>query len=128
MWRIAALIDRGPETLKNGCPRATLAALPAIAPMVVRGRRDRVASPMEAEALLAAPEPRERALWATAFYTGLRLDDAGAAVDLSRFMGHANISITLDRYGHGQRAEDRRSPRPLPGSGHRRPLIRPLGV
>lgn len=40
----------------------------------VRGRRDRIASPLEARALLAAL-PRERALWATAMYAGLRLGE-----------------------------------------------------
>ena len=40
----------------------------------VRGRRDRIASPAEAAALLAAL-PRERALWATAMYAGLRLGE-----------------------------------------------------
>jgi integrase len=38
----------------------------------VRGRRDRIASPEEAAALLAALPDEERALWATALYAGLR--------------------------------------------------------
>ncbi|HET7646977.1 MAG TPA: tyrosine-type recombinase/integrase [Gaiellaceae bacterium] len=38
----------------------------------VRGRRDRIVSPDEAEALLAALPERDRALWATALYGGLR--------------------------------------------------------
>lgn len=38
----------------------------------VRGRRDRIASPKEAAALLAALPEEERALWATALYAGLR--------------------------------------------------------
>ena len=38
----------------------------------VRGKRDRIASPEEAEALLAALPERDRALWATALYGGLR--------------------------------------------------------
>jgi len=37
-----------------------------------RGRRDRIASPDEARALLEALPDEERALWATAFYAGLR--------------------------------------------------------
>jgi integrase len=37
----------------------------------VRGRRERIASPSEAAALLSALD-RDRALWATAFYAGLR--------------------------------------------------------
>ena len=36
------------------------------------GRRDRIATPEEAEALLAALPESERALWATALYAGLR--------------------------------------------------------
>lgn len=38
----------------------------------VRGRRDRIASPSEACALLAALTREDRALWATALYGGLR--------------------------------------------------------
>ena len=38
----------------------------------VRGRRDRIASPAEAAALVAALPEHERALWATALYGGLR--------------------------------------------------------
>lgn len=40
----------------------------------VRGRRDRIASPQEAAALLAALK-QDRALWATAMYAGLRLGE-----------------------------------------------------
>ena len=38
----------------------------------VRGRRERIASPDEAEQLLAALPERDRAIWATALYAGLR--------------------------------------------------------
>jgi len=38
----------------------------------VRGKRDRIVSPDEAEALLAALAEHDRALWATALYGGLR--------------------------------------------------------
>jgi integrase len=38
----------------------------------VRGRRDRIASPEEAAALLAALDESDRALWAVALYAGLR--------------------------------------------------------
>jgi len=38
----------------------------------VRGRRDRIASPEEAARLLDALQERDRALWATALYGGLR--------------------------------------------------------
>jgi integrase len=40
----------------------------------VRGRRDRIATPEEAVALLGALE-RDRAMWATAMYAGLRLGE-----------------------------------------------------
>jgi integrase len=42
----------------------------------VRGRRDRYASPAEAEALIAAAPEQDRAIWATAMYAGLRLGAA----------------------------------------------------
>ena len=52
----------------------------------VRGRRDRIASPEEAAALIASSPENERALWATAFYAGLRRGELMAlrwgAVDL----------------------------------------------
>lgn len=48
-------------------------ALPA-----VRGRRDRVARPEEAAALIAAVPIRDQAIWATAFYAGLRLGELRA--------------------------------------------------
>ena len=38
----------------------------------VRGRRERIADPAEAEALIAAVPDRDRAIWATAMYAGLR--------------------------------------------------------
>jgi len=38
----------------------------------VRGRRERIASPEEAEQLLAVLAERDRAIWATALYAGLR--------------------------------------------------------
>jgi integrase len=47
----------------------------------VRGRRDRVASPTEAAALIAALPDSIRAIWATAFYAGLRLGELKALRD-----------------------------------------------
>jgi integrase len=44
----------------------------------VRGRRDRIASPDEAAALIAALPEDDRAVWATAFYAGLRLGELWA--------------------------------------------------
>jgi integrase len=47
----------------------------------VRGRRDRIASPAEAAALIAAVPDDDRAVWATAFYAGLRLGELWALRD-----------------------------------------------
>jgi integrase len=44
----------------------------------VRGRRDRVASPREAARLIDALPEQDRAVWATAFYAGLRLGELQA--------------------------------------------------
>jgi integrase len=53
-----------------------------------RGRRDRIADPTEAAALIAALRPEDRALWATAFYAGLRRGELRALrwadIDLGR--------------------------------------------
>lgn len=61
----------------------------------VRGRRDRIASPEEAAALLAAL-PSEQAIWATAMYAGLRLGELLAlewsAVDLPAGLIHVKRS------------------------------------
>jgi len=48
-------------------------ALPA-----VRGRRERIARADEAAALIAAAPARDQAIWATAFYAGLRLGELRA--------------------------------------------------
>ncbi len=48
----------------NPCERLRLPA--------ARGRRERIASPAEAAALIAALRPDHRALWGCAFYAGLR--------------------------------------------------------
>jgi integrase len=45
-----------------------------------RGGRDRIAPPAEAAELIAALLPRDRALWATAMYAGLRRGELIACV------------------------------------------------
>jgi integrase len=47
----------------------------------VRGRRDRIATPGEAEALIGTVPEDDRAVWATAFYAGLRLGELTALRD-----------------------------------------------
>jgi integrase len=71
-------ISRGDVTIN---PTANL-DLPA-----VRGRRDRIADPVEAAVLLEALPEIDRAMWATAMYAGLRLGELRALrwedIDLS---------------------------------------------
>ncbi len=66
-------------------------ALPA-----VRGRRDRVARPQEARALIDALSQADRAVWATALYAGLRRGELAALrwsdVDLERGVIHIERS------------------------------------
>lgn len=88
---VQALADRllgeglDPSTIRNTlmplravCRRAVSRGQVAVNPTTglelpaVRGRRDRIASPTEAAALLAALLEDDRALWATAFFAGLR--------------------------------------------------------
>jgi integrase len=73
----------------------------------VRGRRERIASPHEAAALLTARET-DRALWATAMYAGLRLGELMALtwenVDLERDLIHARWSYDANRRRCSRRA------------------------
>jgi integrase len=55
------------ELVANPCSDLQLPA--------VRGRRERYASPEEAESLIAAVPVEDRAIWATAMYGGLRLGE-----------------------------------------------------
>jgi integrase len=58
----------------------------------VRGRRERIASPEEAQLLLAALPERDRAVWATALYAGLRRGELMALrwedIDLAKSLIH----------------------------------------
>lgn len=60
----------------------------------VRSRRDRIASPREAEGLLAALEPQDRPLWATALYAGLRRGELTALhwEDVNLATGRSGLS------------------------------------
>jgi integrase len=65
---------------RRACNRDGLAVNPTtgLELPAVRGRRDRIASPAEAEALIAALPEHDRAIWATAMYAGLRLGELRA--------------------------------------------------
>jgi integrase len=60
----------------------------------VRGRRERTAHPREADALITAVPLQDRALWATAFYAGLRRGELQALtwtdIDLQQDLIHVN--------------------------------------
>jgi integrase len=66
----------------------------------VRGRRDRVASREEAATLIAALPESERALWACAFYAGLRRGELRAlrwsAIDLASTPAAIHVRRTWD--------------------------------
>lgn len=78
----------------------------------VRGRRDRIAAPSEAAALIAALRPDDRALWGAAFYAGLRMgelralrwsdiDMAGGLIRVERSLDHQGTTVApKSRAGH----------------------------
>jgi integrase len=114
------------EATVNPCANLDLPA--------VRGRRDRIVSPEQATALLAALPESERALWATALYAGLRcgelraltwadIDFAAGVIRVERAMD-ARGSIIAPKSAAGRRAvpltknapsASRRAPAPHPG-------------
>jgi integrase len=81
----------------------------------IRGRRDRIVSPKQAIKLLAAlPQTRDRALWATALYAGLRrgelmalrwqdLDLAGGSVTVERSYCPRSQSYVAPKSRSGRR-------------------------
>jgi integrase len=67
----------------------------------VRGRRDRIPSPIEAAALIAALPESDRALWATALYAGLRRGELRALEwdDLDLGAGVIRVRRSMDARG-----------------------------
>lgn len=65
----------------------------------VRGKRDRIASPVEAAALIAALAEADQAVWATAFYAGLRLGELWALreEDIDLEAGVIRVERSWDR-------------------------------
>jgi integrase len=76
-------------------PTATV-ELPA-----VRGRRERIASPHEAATLIAGLPKRERALWGTALYAGLRRGELRAlqCEDIDLASGVIRVARSMDDTG-----------------------------
>jgi integrase len=93
----------------------------------VRGRRDRIVAPEHAAALIAAlPEVRDRAVWATAFYAGLRRGEMMAL--RFRDLDLAGGSIQVERsYDRGERVfvepKSRSGRRRIPVAGALRDVL-----
>jgi len=78
----------------NPCERLRLPA--------ARGRRERIASPAEAVALIAALRPDERALRGCAFYAGLRRGELRALVWEDVDLADGLIRVERSMSGHGE--------------------------
>lgn len=68
----------------------------------VRGRRERISSPQEAERLLAALPERDRPIWATALYAGLRRGELMALrwADVDLANGLIRVERAYDEKAH----------------------------
>jgi integrase len=78
----------------NPCERLRLPA--------AHGRRERIASPAEASALIAALRPEDRALWGCAFYAGLRRGELRALLWSDVDLADGLIRVDRSMSGHGE--------------------------
>ncbi len=67
-----------------------------------RGRRERIASPSEAVALIAALRSEDRALWGCAFYAGLRRGELRALLWDDVDLADGLIRVERSMSGHGE--------------------------
>jgi integrase len=92
----------------NPCERLRLPA--------ARGRRERIAAPAEAAALIAAVRLEDRALWGCAFYAGLRRGELRALlwenVDLAS--GVIRVERSMNSYGEAGEPKSRAGRRSVP--------------
>jgi integrase len=86
----------------NPCERLRLPA--------ARGRRERIASPSEAAALIAALRPEDRALWGCAFYAALRRGELRALVWDDVDLADRLIRVERSMSGHGETGAPRVAP------------------
>jgi integrase len=78
----------------NPCERLRLPA--------ARGRRERIAAPSEAAALITALRPEDRALWGCAFYAGLRRGELRGLRWSDVDLGGGLIRVERSMSGHGE--------------------------
>jgi integrase len=82
------------ELAVNPCERLRLPA--------ARGRRERIASPAEAAALIAALRAEDRALWGCVFYGGLRRGELRALLWDDVGLADGLIRVERSMSGHGE--------------------------
>ena len=92
----------------NPCERLRLPA--------ARGRRERIASPTEAAALISALRSEDRALWGCAFYAGLRRGELRALLwdDVDLADGLIRVERSMDSYGVAAEPKSRAGRRTVP--------------
>lgn len=92
----------------NPCERLRLPA--------ARGRRERIASPPQAAALIAALRPEDRALWGCAFYAGIRRGELRALLwdDVDVADGLIRVERSIDGYGAAGAPKSRAGRRNVP--------------
>jgi integrase len=105
------------RALKRG--EVTINPTAALDVPVPRGRRERVASPTEAAALIAALPVEDRALWATAMYAGLRRGELRALRwrDVNLATGVIRVKAGWDDYEGEIEAKSRAGRRTIPIAG-----------
>ena len=101
----------------NPCERLRLPA--------VRGRRERIASPAAASALIAALRPEDRALWGCAFYAGLRRGELRALLwdDVDLAAGLIRVERSMSGRGETGTPKSRAGRRSVPVVAALRDLV-----
>lgn len=81
-----------------------------------RGRRERIAAPVEAAALITAVRLDDRALWGCAFYAGLRRGELRALLwsDIDLAMGLIRVERSMNSYGDASEPKSRAGRRSVP--------------